>query len=56
MWEVVVLVMQGMVVVLGEVMRVRDVGAADVAVVHVHDVRLAVLWLVVEDCGEMGDG
>lgn len=46
--------MQVMVVVLSERVRVLDVGA--VAVVHVHDVRLAVLRVVVEDGGEVGDG
>lgn len=51
-----VVVVQVVVVVLGEVVRVLDVRAA-VAVVHVQDVRLAVLRVVVvEDGGEVGDG
>lgn len=45
------LVVQVVVVVLGEVMSVLDVRAAAVHVVHVHDMRLAVLWVVVEDGG-----
>lgn len=55
MGQVMVLVVQVVVVVLGEVVCVLDVGAA-VAVVHVQDVRLAVLRVVVEDGGEVGDG
>lgn len=51
-----VLVVQVVVVVLGEVVTVLDVRAAAVHVVHVHDVRLAVLRVVVEDGGQMGDG
>lgn len=53
------LVVQVMVVVLGEVVGVLDVGAAAndaVRVVHVHEVRLAVLRVVVEDGGQVGDG
>lgn len=53
--QVVVLVVQMVVVVLGEVVRMLHVGAA-AAVVHVHDVRLAVLRVVVEDSGKVGDG
>lgn len=49
-----VLVVQVVVVVLGEV--VLHVRAAAVSVVHVHDVRLAVLRVVVQDGGEVGDG
>lgn len=49
-----VLVVQVVVVVLGKV--VLHVRAAAVSVVHVHDVWLAVLWVVVEDGGEVGDG
>lgn len=44
--------MQVVVVVLGKV--VLHVGAGAVGVVHVHDVWLAVLWMVVEDGGEVG--
>jgi len=54
--QVVVLVVQVVVVVLGEVMCVLHVRAASVSVVHVHDMRLAVLRVVVEDGGEVGDG
>lgn len=50
-WEVVVLVVQVVVVVLGEVVSVLDVRAAAVHVVHVHDVWLAVLRVVVQDGG-----
>lgn len=56
MGEVMVLVVQVVVVVLGEVMSVLDVRASAVHVVHVHDVRLAVLGVVVEDGGQVGDG
>lgn len=48
------LVVQVVVMVLGEVMCVLHVRTA--GVVHVHYVRLAVLWVVVEDGGKMGDG
>lgn len=51
-----VLVVQVVVVVLGEVVSMLDVRAAAVHVVHVHDVRLAVLRVVVEDGGQVGDG
>lgn len=51
-----VLVVQVVVVVLGEVVSVLDVRAAAVHVVHVQDVRLAVLGVVVEDGGQVGDG
>lgn len=50
------MVVQMVVVVLGEVVSVLDVRAAAVHVVHVHDVRLAVLRVVVEDGGQVGDG
>lgn len=56
MGEVMVLVVQVVVVVLGEVVSVLDVRAPAVHVVHVHDVRLAVLGVVVEDGGQVGDG
>lgn len=56
MGEVMVLVVQVVVVVLGKVVSVLDVRAAAVHVVHVHDVRLAVLRVVVEDGGQVGDG
>lgn len=50
------MVVQVVVVVLGEVVSVLHVGAAAVHVVHVQDVRLAVLRVVVQDSGEVGDG
>lgn len=50
------LVVQVVVVVLGEVVSVLHVGAAAVSVVHVHDVMLAVLRVVVKDGGEVRDG
>lgn len=54
---VVLLVVQVMVMVLGEVMGVLDIRAAAVNVVHVHHVRLVVLRLVVvEDGGQVRDG
>lgn len=56
MGEVMVLVVQVVVVVLGKVVSVLDVRAAAAHVVHVHDVRLAVLRVVVEDGGQVGDG
>lgn len=45
-----------MVMVLGKVVSVLDVWATAVNVVHVHHVRLVVLWLVVEDGGQVRDG
>lgn len=54
--EVVVLMVQVVVVVLGEVVSVLHVRAAAVSVVHVHHVMLGVLRVVVEDGGEVGDG
>lgn len=47
------LVVQVVVVVLGEVVRVLHVRAA--AMVHVHYMWLTVLRMVVEDGGKMGD-
>ena len=49
------LVVQVVVVVLGEVVRVLHIRAATVPVVQMHDMRLAVLRVVVEDGGEVGD-
>lgn len=49
------LVMQVVVMVLGEVVRVLHVWDAAVSVVHVHHVRLAVLWVVMENGGKVGD-
>lgn len=54
--EEVLLVVQVMVMVLGEVMGVLDIRAPAVRVVHVHHVRLAVRRLVVEDGGQVRDG
>lgn len=54
--EVVVLMVQVVVVVLGEVVSVLHVRTAAVSVVHVHHVMLGVLRVVVEDGGEVGDG
>lgn len=54
--EVVVLMVQVVVVVLGKVVSVLHVRAAAVSVVHVHHVMLGVLRVVVEDGGEVGDG
>lgn len=51
-----VLMVQVVVVVLGEVVSVLHVRAAAVSVVHVHHVMLGVLRVVVEDGGEVGDG
>lgn len=45
---------QVVVVVLGEVMCVLHIRTA--GVVHVHDMWLAVLRVVVEDGGKVGDG
>lgn len=56
MGEVMVLVVQVVVVMLGEVVSVLHVRAAAMHVVHVHDMRLVVLRVVVEDGGEVGDG
>lgn len=58
MGRVVVQVVQVVVVVLGVVVRLLQVrgadATADMAVVHVHQVWLAVLvWVVVEDGGEV---
>lgn len=53
---VVLLVVQVMVMVLGKVVSVLDIRATAVNVVHVHHVRLVVLWLVVEDGGQVRDG
>ena len=46
-----VLMVQVVVVVLGKVVGVLHVRAAAVHVVHVHDMRLVVLRVVVEDGG-----
>lgn len=54
--DVVVLMVQVVVVVLGEVVSMLHVRAATVSVVHVHHVMLGVLRVVVEDGGEVGDG
>lgn len=48
------LMVQVMVMGLGEMVSVLDVRAAAMHVVHVHDMWLVVLWLVVEDGGQVG--
>lgn len=48
------LMVQVMVMGLGEMVSVLDVRATAMHVVHVHDMRLAVLRLVVENGGQVG--